>query len=176
MSYVGLMEESQVSPEVQALYRQVREEFGFLPNYFRALGREPSTAVEQMALQGKINSGRALPQALREQIGLVVSGLNSSSYCVAVHMELLRRMGIEKAIGRKLATDYENAPVGEKERVLFRLAAKLTRKPYDFSRADVEAAREAGWDENAVYETVLTVAYFNYINAVSIGLGLVADF
>jgi alkylhydroperoxidase family enzyme len=36
--------------------------------------------------------------------------------------------------------------------------------------------RQAGWDEAALRETVLTVAYFNFINRVSFGLGLVADF
>jgi alkylhydroperoxidase family enzyme len=36
--------------------------------------------------------------------------------------------------------------------------------------------KNAGWDDAAVRETVLTVAYFNYVNRVSLGLGLVADF
>ena len=35
---------------------------------------------------------------------------------------------------------------------------------------------EAGWDDAAIRETVLTVAYFGYINRVSLGLGLVTDF
>jgi alkylhydroperoxidase family enzyme len=36
--------------------------------------------------------------------------------------------------------------------------------------------KAAGWDDAAVRETVLTVAYFNYVNRVSLGLGLVEDF
>ena len=53
---------------------------------------------------------------------------------------------------------------------------KLTRKPYDIEDEDIEAVNKAGWDDEAVRETVLTVAYFNYVNRVSLGLGLVADF
>ena len=35
-----------------------------------------------------------------------------------------------------------------------------------------DAVKKAGWDNAAVRETVLTVAYFNYVNRVSLGLGI----
>jgi alkylhydroperoxidase family enzyme len=40
----------------------------------------------------------------------------------------------------------------------------------------METLKNAGWDDDAIRETVLTVGYFNYINRVSLGLGLVTDF
>ena len=40
----------------------------------------------------------------------------------------------------------------------------------------IEAVRPAGWNDDALVESVLTVAYFNFINRVSFGLGLVAEF
>jgi alkylhydroperoxidase family enzyme len=36
--------------------------------------------------------------------------------------------------------------------------------------------QQAGWNDDALVETVRTVAYFNFINRVSFGLGLVAEF
>jgi len=66
--------------------------------------------------------------------------------------------------------------VGEKERALFRFADKLTRKPGEIENPDVDALLNTGWDEAVLLETVLTVAWFNLINRVSLGLGLVADF
>ncbi|MGA8102717.1 MAG: hypothetical protein WB869_11210, partial [Candidatus Acidiferrales bacterium] len=63
----------------------------------------------------------------------------------------------------------------EKTKSLFRFADKLTRKPLEIEAEDVETLRAAGWGDEAVRETVLTVAYFNYINRVSFGLGLVGD-
>lgn len=176
MAFVGLVSEAQADPRVQELYQQVRQNFGFLPNYFQALGRDAQVIEGQLALASAIMKERALPAALKEQIGLVVSGINSSSYCIAIHMEMLRQMGVEKPLARKLATDYPSAPVGEKEKVLFRLADKLTRKPFDVGPADVDAVRRAGWDDAAVVEAVLAVSHFNFLNRVSAGLGLVADF
>lgn len=176
MSFVALVSDEQASPALKKVYEQIRREFGFLPNYFQALGRAPRVMESHLALAEAITNDGALSRTLKEQIGLVVSGLNSSSYCIAAHMEILRRLGVEKRLGRKLATDYANAPVGDKEKALFRFADKLTRKSSDITPADVEAVRQAGWDEQALVEAVFTVAWFNFINRISFGLGLVADF
>jgi alkylhydroperoxidase family enzyme len=59
---------------------------------------------------------------------------------------------------------------------LFRFAAKLTKTPGDIAKEDVEAVRKAGWNDEAIYETVMTVAVMGLFNRVSLGLGLVADF
>jgi len=176
MSFVKKVSEEQAGPELKPLFQQIRELYGFLPNYFQALGPLPHVIERERALAAVLLRDGALPAALKEQIVLVVSGINSSSYCVAAHLELLRRLGIEKSLGRKLATDYGSAPVGNKEMALFRFADKLTRKPSEVEKADADAVFRAGWDETALIETVLTVAWSNFVNRVAFGLGLFADF
>jgi len=176
MPYVNEIEESQADPYLREIYRDIEQRFGFIPHYFKALGAMPKAIQSQMALSASIMGDGALTTIQKEQIGVVVSGINGSSYCMFIHMELLQRFGVEKSLARKLTTDYENAPVDPKMKVLFRFADKLTRKPYDIDDDDMALVKKAGWDDAAVRETVLTVAYFNYINRVSLGLGLVADF
>ncbi len=176
MSFIGQVQESQASPQLKQLYEQIRQSYGFLPNYFTAQGSAPAAIEGQLALGDAIIKDGALPTKLKEQIGLVVSGLNTSSYCIGIHMEVLRRLGVEKPLGRKLVTDYASAPVSEKELAIFRFADKLTLHPADVSQADVDAVRQAGWDDAAILETVLAAAWFNFINRMSLGLGLVADF
>jgi alkylhydroperoxidase family enzyme len=95
---------------------------------------------------------------------------------VAAHLELLRGLGIEKPLGRTLATNYEKAPVGENVQALFRFADKLTRKPYDVTQDDADGVKAAGWEEAALFEAVLVVALMNFANRFAIGLGLMADF
>jgi uncharacterized peroxidase-related enzyme len=136
----------------------------------------PDAIEGQLKLGAAVMNDGALTKTEKEQIGVVVSGINASSYCLVIHMELLRRLGVEKALARKLVNDYENAAVPDKMKVLFRFADKLTRKPVEIEEEDVSVLKAAGWDDAAVRETVLTVAYFNYVNRVSLGLGLVEDF
>jgi len=176
MAFVALVKEETASAELKQRYQAIRKEFGFLPNVFPAMGDDVRLIDGQGLLFDSIMSDGALPRAVKEQIGVVVSGLNTSSYCVALHMEMLRRLGIEKPLSRKLSTDWANAAVDDKVKALFRFADKLTRKPEDVEQSDVDALRAAGWNDAAVRETVLTTALFNLVNRVSLGLGVVADF
>jgi uncharacterized peroxidase-related enzyme len=176
MPFVNEIEETQADPQLRGIYGNIEQAMGFLPHYFKALGAMPQAIEGQLHLNAAILNDGALSKAEKEQIGVVVSGINASSYCIVIHMELLQRLGIEKSLARKLVNDYENAAVPEKLKALFRFADKLTRKPVEIEDEDVQLLKKAGWDEAAIRETVLTVGYFNYVNRVSLGLGLVEDF
>ncbi|HEV2421710.1 MAG TPA: peroxidase-related enzyme [Candidatus Acidoferrales bacterium] len=176
MAFVTEVEESQAAPELRELYTRIEKGFGTVPHYFKALGPLPEVIAAQLRMSAAIMGDRALSASLKEQIGLVVSGLNTSSYCIAIHMELLQQFGFDKHFARKLATDYERAPVDEKTKTLFRFADKLTRKAVDVEQSDADEVLRAGWSQDALREAVLAVAFFSYINRVSLGLGLVADY
>jgi uncharacterized peroxidase-related enzyme len=176
MPYVKEVEMADAGPQLRPISEQMEQKMGLVPHYFKALGAMPQVIQAQLGMNAAIMPDGALPLAVKEQIGVVVSGINSSSYCIAYHMEVLRQLGVEKAMARKLTTDHQNASVDAKVKALFRFADKLTRKPLDIDESDADTLREAGWNDAAIRETVLTVAYFNFINRVSFGLGLVADF
>ncbi len=175
MAYVSEVEETQAAPELRELYSTIEKGFGSVPHYFKALGPLPEVIAAQLHMNAALMGDGALSASVKEQIGLVVSGINASSYCITIHMELLQQFGFEKQFARKLATDYEHAPVDDKTKALFRFADKLTRKPVDVEESDAEEVLRAGWSQDALRETALTVSFFNYINRVSLGLGLVDD-
>jgi uncharacterized peroxidase-related enzyme len=175
MPFVNEVEEAQADPNLREMYSKIEQSLGFLPHYFKTLGAKPEVIQAQLAMNDAIMQDGALTLVVKEQIGLVVSGINSSSYCIMFHMELLRKFGVDKALARKLSADYENAAVEPKVKALFKFAAKLTRQQDDVEESDTDELKKAGWSDDAVRETVLTVAYFNYINRVSLGLGLVGD-
>jgi uncharacterized peroxidase-related enzyme len=176
MPFVNEIEETQADEHLRELYGKIEKNLGFLPHYYKTLGAKPAVIEAQLKMSEAVMADGALSMIVKEQIGLVVSGINASTYCVMFHMELLRRFGVDKALARKLTTDYENAPVEPGVKALFRFADKLTRHPDDVEESDTDELKKAGWDDAAVRETVLTVSYFNYINRVSLGLGLVTDF
>lgn len=176
MPYVDEIEQAAANSELRGIYEKIEKNFGFVPHFFKALGPMPEAIKAQLELNAAIMSDGALSTLVKEQIGVVVSGINSSSYCIAIHMEVLRQFGIDKPASRKLVTDYMSAPVDDKTKALFRFADKLTRKPLDVDQPDADEVLRAGWSQAALRETVLTVAFFNYINRVSFGLGLVTDF
>ena len=178
MSWVPVVPEDQASPEVKRMYDYIRERWGFVPNYFYALGRDQQLLRDQMNLftNAMFDDHGGLPRVIKEQIALVVSGLNISSYCLAAHLEILGKLGVDKATGRKLALDYASAPVEPKVMELFRFVDKLTRRPGDMEKADVDRLREAGWSDAAIVDAVLVASIYACANRFSAGLGLMPDF
>jgi uncharacterized peroxidase-related enzyme len=176
MSWTAEIPEADATGAVQETYARIRAGFGMVPNFFRAQAPTPGFLAAQVAFFSSVLADGALPARIKEQIAVVVSGLNTSSYCIALHMENLRTLGIEKALGRKLAVDYPHAPVESNVLALFRLADKLTRQPADVQKADWDAAFAAGWSEAQLLEAVQVAAAMNFANRISIGLGLVSEF
>ena len=176
MPYVDPVPVEEAGPELKVFYDQVRQNFGFIPNYFLAQGRIPDLVDAQLRMREVIMRDGALSAQLKGQLALVVSGINTSSYCVAVHLELLRTLGIEKPLGRILATNYSRAQVGDKVQVLFQFADKLTRSESEVGQTDIDAVFAAGWNQAELFETVLVVSLMNFANRFAIGCGLMADF
>src|SRR5262249_4626875 len=151
--------------------------WGFVPNYFLALGHAPQLLQDQVNLFTHVMFQEgALPKIVKEQVALVVSGINLSNYCLAAHLEILGRLGIEKKQSRKLSLDYTSADVTPEVMELFRFAAKLTRQPADIEKLDFDRLRQAGWNDAAILETVLIASLYACANRFSAGIGLIADF
>jgi uncharacterized peroxidase-related enzyme len=179
VSWIPIVTEEQASPEVKGLYDYLRGRWSFVPNYFYALGRDRQLLQDQMNLFTNAmfdDRPGGLPRVIKEQIAIVVSGLNTSSYCIAAHMEILSSLGVEKKLARKLAVDYPSAPVEPKVVELFRFVEKLTRRPGDMEKADVEHLHEAGWSDAEIFDAVLVASLYACANRFSAGLGLLPDF
>jgi uncharacterized peroxidase-related enzyme len=164
--------------EVKRIYDYISQRWSFVPNYFRALGHDAQLLQDQTNLytNAMFDDHGGLPRIVKEQLAIVVSGLNVSTYCLPAHLEILGRLGMDKAIGRNLSLNYPSAPVEPKVMELFSFADKLTRTPGEMEKADVDRLRDVGWSEAAIFDTVLVTSLYACANRFSAGLGLIADF
>ena len=177
MSWLPPTPAENASAETRRIYEFLSTNWGFVPNYFQALGHAPQLLQDQVNLFTHVMFQEgALPKIVKEQVALVVSGINLSNYCLAAHLEILGRLGIDKKQSRKLALDYTSADVAPEVMELFRFAAKLTRRPGDIEKPDFDSLRQAGWSDAAILETVLVTSLYACANRFSAGIGLVADF
>ena len=60
--------------------------------------------------------------------------------------------------------DYRTAPLSHAERALFAFVDKVNRTSTQITQADVDAAKEAGWSEEALYDAITVCALFNFYN------------
>ena len=72
----------------------------------------------------------------------------------------------------RFAVDWRSAGLDEATQALLRFTEKLTMRPTECGKADVEALRAAGWDDRGIHDATQVCSYFNYINRIADALGV----
>src|SRR3989442_16031799 len=90
-------------------FAAIREQFGFLPNFFPAQTMRPDFVEGEINLMAAIllKEG-ALARRQKEYIFLVCSAANLSTYCVTAHCEIVRMLRIE---GRNRNKSHSTIPL-----------------------------------------------------------------
>jgi uncharacterized peroxidase-related enzyme len=111
----------------------------------------------------------------RELIAAFVSGANSCRFCFGVHSRVAAAFGIEATLFARLFDDLDAAPLEAGLKPVLRYARKLTEAPSRMTPADAAAVYDAGWDDTALVHIIAVCAYFNMMNRLVEGAGIVAD-
>ena len=155
----------------------IEEQYGFVPNWYKAQSLSPSHLSAQFTLVNKLLIEEdALTRRQKEYIFLVCSAANLSTYCVTAHCEIIRMLGIKGPEPEEIAVNHREADIPETDKALLDYCLKLTRRPGDVNADDVDRLRENGFSEQAILEAVLMVGLAKYANCVAFGLGTVPDF
>ena len=73
---------------------------------------------------------------------------------------------------RRVESDFEAAPLTERERALVAYARKLNDSPSEMVEADLAPLRAAGVEDAAILHANLVVGYFAFANRLTLGLGV----
>lgn len=60
--------------------------------------------------------------------------------------------------------DYERAPLDDAHRGLFRLVDQICADSTQVDQAAIDAAKAAGWDDEALYDAITVCALFQFYN------------
>jgi alkylhydroperoxidase family enzyme len=63
-----------------------------------------------------------------------------------------------------VTTDYRTAPLSDAEKALFAFVDRVNGASVTITREDVDAAKRAGWSEEALYDAITVCALFNFYN------------
>lgn len=135
----------------------------------------PETAVPLMELTEVLMRGPSpLSVGEREFIAAYCSGLNACRYCTGVHSAVADEFGISEEALSGTLEDLGGAQVEERLKPILAYVRTLTLEPTRLTAADAQAVYDAGWDEKALYDAVMTCALFNLMNRMVEGLGITA--
>jgi len=154
-----------------------QEKFGFIPNIFRAQTLRPDVVdAEAFTVGTVLLTDDVLSRVRKEFILLVISAANLNTYCVAVHCEMLRGLGLPEDVSDQIAVDHHKADLSRADKALLDAALKVARRSPTFGLADVEGLRTHGFTDHQILEAVVMASLTNFLNTLQVGLGTVPDF
>jgi uncharacterized peroxidase-related enzyme len=81
----------------------------------------------------------------------------------------------DETLVAQIKEDYTQAHLSSADRVMLDYAAKLTRTQAAVSEADVQALRDAGFDDRAILDIAQITAYFAFVTRLADGLGVTLE-
>jgi uncharacterized peroxidase-related enzyme len=158
-------------------FGNIKEAFGFIPNFFRAQSMRTDLIEAELGLVGTILvKDGALTRQQKEYIFLVCSARNLSTYCVTAHCEMVRILGIAGPEPEQIALDHTATELPMVMKALLNFAAKLNSQPTKVTRADIDALRTFGYTDQQIMEAVVVVGFAKFANYIAFGLGTLPDF
>jgi len=160
-----------------AVFAQIKQRFGFIPNFYRAQTMRLDLIEAETQLGWTIvTKETALTRQQKEYIFLVCSAANLSTYCVTTHCEMIRMLGIQGPEPEQIAVDHTATNLPLPVKALLNFAKKLNSLPAKVSEADIDTLRTYGFTDEQILEAVVLVGFAKFANHVAFGLGTVPDF
>ena len=144
----------------------VQEKAGFVPNVFLLLARRPAEFRAFLAYHDALMDKReGLTAAEREMIVVAISAANQCQYCVVAHGAILRIRAKDPTISELVGSNWRKADnVTPKQKAMLGFALKVAQEAHLVSEADRQALREAGFDEEEIWDIAAIAAFFSMSN------------
>jgi len=114
--------------------------------------------------EGVMRAPAPISRGLRELIAAYTSWTNECEFCWRSHAAVAAEMLGSEELVRGVLHDLESSPLPEPEKALLRFARKMTKQLPEMAEDDVAELRFVGWDDEAIYFTIMVVALFNFYN------------
>ncbi|MEM7301433.1 MAG: peroxidase-related enzyme [Pseudomonadota bacterium] len=180
-AWIKMIADEDADDDLKEVLHLARTPHGTVDNVMRVHSLRPNTMkghviLYRAALHDEANT---LPEWLQETISSYVSLLNGSTYSYANHWANARHLiGDDRRADEIEAALKARAPSNAfsgRELELLKYAEKLTLRPGDMEKSDVDALKSAGLDDGEILEAVQIIGYFNYVNRHLNGLGVTTD-
>ena len=167
--------EPETLPEDLQKYLDVcKEKLGFVPNVIKAFSLRPEKLRTFISKYNELmlNDDTTLTRLEREMIAVVVSSYNHCVYCITSHSQAVREYSSDPVLADILVTNYSSAELTNRQRAMLDYAWKMTANVAETGDAERQQLFDAGFTAEEIFDITDIVAYFNYTNRMTHGLGM----
>jgi AhpD family alkylhydroperoxidase len=104
MATLGLIEYEQASPEVRAVYEEIRaaRKADWINNFWKVLAHDPVSLRRTWESIKQVMAPGALDHLTKQMIYIAVSATNQCGYCITSHTAAARKAGMTDAMFTEL--------------------------------------------------------------------------
>ena len=151
--------------DVRERIHEVEARAGFIPNVFLVLAHRPAEFRAFFDYYDVLMSEEGgLTKAEREMIVVATSARNRCTYCVVSHGALLRLFSGDPLLAEQVALNHREAPITERQKAMLDFALKVSGDSASLSEADFQVLRDAGLDDETIWEVGAIAAFFALSN------------
>lgn len=175
MGWISETPDSEAHGQLRKIYDAVKAQRGKVARILSVHSLDPPALSHHLDLYMHLMfSPGPLSRREREAIAVTVSAANGCAYCVAHHLEALRRYEKDEGVLTTVreAPDQLTAP---RLRAMLLYARRFTVSPSTMDEGQVGALRAEGLTDAEILRINLVTAYFNFVNRIASGLGVEAD-
>lgn len=172
MSRTKLIGLADASPVTQPILAEITAAFGSTPNMFRAVANSPAALKSMWGAFGALGGG-TLGAKLGEQIAVAVADIDACNYCLAAHTALGRKAG---ATAEEMTEAQAGRSADPKTAAVLAFVVKVVTDRAQVSDANVQALRDAGFDDEGIVEIVAHIALNLFTNYINVALDVPVDF
>jgi uncharacterized peroxidase-related enzyme len=173
MPFIRTIPADAAEGELRQIYRAIDTARGGIADVHQVQSLNPRALAAHLELYKAVVFQRStLSRAQRERIAVAVSAANQCAYCVAHHAEALRQLGEPAEQVAALSRGEKPSKLPHADAVLLDWARVAAAAPWSCGESDVAQLRTFGFDDRAVLDAALTVAYFSFVNRLVLLLGV----
>lgn len=173
MTWIRTVAPPDAQGELEDIYRAIASSRGGVAEVHQAQSLNPRALRAHLELYRAVVFQRSsLERIARERIAVVVSHASRCAYCVAHHAEALRQLGDDPAVVGALERAESLAGLSDADVALLEWADLAARDPAACGEAGVKTLKTHGFDDRAILDATLTVAYFSFVNRIVLLLGV----
>lgn len=155
---IPMLERTQVTPEIAAMYDVLLKQRGVVPNMFKTAANIPALAQGIAAFLKPIVGDGALPGWYKELVAVRICLLHHFEYGIKAHSISAKQKGATDAQLRGLES-YETGPFNESEKLGFRYADRLHRGPQEIDDNFYAQVKSAYTDLQILELTAVAAAF-----------------
>lgn len=172
MSRLKTIQTDAATGTAKELLEAVHAKLSITPNMTRVMANSPAVLGAYLSFSGALAEG-SLSAKLRELIALEVGEQNACQYCVSAHTAIGKMTGLSDA---EISAARETRSSDTKTAAALAFARQIVAKQGRATQADVDAVRNAGFNDGEIAEIITHVALNIFTNYFNNAAGVEVDF